>query len=102
MLKYPPWLPVPRWLDYKLGRMIWKIQTYLPTNTGLHRFHLDHQLVFDYPLDSAIARAMFRPSRFEIGTLDFLAHYLEPGMIFIDVGANAGLFSLTAARLIGD
>ncbi len=33
--------------------------------------------------------------------VSFLLNALEPGMIFFDVGANAGLFAISAARKIG-
>ena len=33
---------------------------------------------------------------------EVLQKYLRPGMIFYDVGANIGFFSLLAARLVGE
>jgi FkbM family methyltransferase len=35
----------------------------------------------------------------EVGTV--LASYLRPGMTFLDVGANVGIFSILAAQLVG-
>ena len=37
---------------------------------------------------------------FEQDELDFVRHYLTPGMGFLDIGANIGLFSLTAAKIL--
>jgi FkbM family methyltransferase len=37
----------------------------------------------------------------EQGTLKVVEKYLKPGGIFVDVGANVGLFSLLAARIVG-
>jgi len=37
----------------------------------------------------------------EIATQKVLAERLRPGMVFYDLGANIGLFSLLAARLVG-
>jgi FkbM family methyltransferase len=33
--------------------------------------------------------------------MDFLRHWLQPGMTVIDIGANLGVYSLPAARLVG-
>jgi len=45
-------------------------------------------------------------SRFLLGTFEpalqkALASYLQPGMVFYDVGANVGFLSILAARLVG-
>lgn len=37
----------------------------------------------------------------EQGTLKVVEKYLKPGSLFVDVGANVGLFSLLAARIVG-
>lgn len=37
----------------------------------------------------------------EQGTLRVVEKYLKPGGLFVDVGANVGLFSLLAARIVG-
>jgi FkbM family methyltransferase len=34
--------------------------------------------------------------------LDFLHHFLRPGDVFVDVGANAGVFSMKAAKCVQD
>ncbi|MGH2523374.1 MAG: FkbM family methyltransferase [Anaerolineales bacterium] len=67
----------------------------------LYRFRLPNGLRFDYPLRSEIGRAMFLINRFEVDELRFVARFLRPGMTFLDVGANGGLFSLVAARAVG-
>jgi FkbM family methyltransferase len=33
--------------------------------------------------------------------MDFLHHWLRPGMTTIDIGANLGVYSLPMARLVG-
>ena len=33
--------------------------------------------------------------------MDFLRHWLQPGMTVIDIGANLGVYSLPMARLVG-
>ena len=39
--------------------------------------------------------------KYERATTDLLKDLLHPGMIFVDVGANIGYFSLLAANLVG-
>jgi len=43
----------------------------------------------------------YRRGELEIATQKLLAERLRPGMVFYDLGANIGLFSLLAARLVG-
>lgn len=38
----------------------------------------------------------------EVASQKILSDHLRPGMVFYDLGANIGLFSLLAARLVGD
>lgn len=39
--------------------------------------------------------------QFERDAMDFLSHYLKPGMIVFDVGANIGVYSLLSAKYVG-
>lgn len=39
---------------------------------------------------------------FETGEISFLNTFLKPGDVFIDIGANIGLYALVAARCVGD
>ncbi len=48
-----------------------------------------------------IASLFWTGQRFEKHEVCFILSVLEPGMIFFDVGANAGLFSISAAKKIG-
>jgi FkbM family methyltransferase len=43
----------------------------------------------------------YRRGELELATQKVLAERLRPGMVFYDLGANIGLFSLLAARLVG-
>ena len=49
----------------------------------------------------ATAGDLWAGLRCETHEVSFVLDVLEPGMIFFDVGANAGLFSLSAAKKIG-
>jgi FkbM family methyltransferase len=50
--------------------------------------------------DSELSRLIYVDD-FERTEREFLKAYLRPGDLFVDVGANIGLFSLIAARLVG-
>lgn len=45
---------------------------------------------------------LFMPQFFDRSERSLLRERLKPGGIFVDVGANAGVYSLTAATLVGD
>jgi FkbM family methyltransferase len=51
--------------------------------------------------EGAIAADFWSHLRFETHELAFLRSMLEPGMTFVDVGANVGLFTVPAARKLG-
>lgn len=53
-----------------------------------------------YPNDD-LCRALYISGTYEPSTLLALQRVLAPGAVFIDVGANAGLFAMIAARWIG-
>ena len=40
--------------------------------------------------------------QFESDIRDFLPHYLKPGMVIFDVGANIGVYSLLCAKYVGE
>jgi len=44
---------------------------------------------------------LLRPGDFEAAEQDFLRRFLRSGDIFVDVGANIGLFTLLAGHLVG-
>ncbi len=50
--------------------------------------------------DSDLCRLIYR-GRFEYSERKFLNAFLRPGDTYIDIGANIGLFSLIAAKLVG-
>src|SRR5262245_48926459 len=50
--------------------------------------------------DSQLCRLIYL-SNFEAETRSFLEAFLRPGDIFVDVGANIGLFTVLGARLVG-
>ena len=50
--------------------------------------------------DSAIARDIYCHDH-EIGERAFVRRFLRPGDVFVDVGANLGLYSIIASRTVG-
>jgi FkbM family methyltransferase len=55
---------------------------------------------FDYPLRSYIGYALFSKD-FEKSEIAFLRRSLKPGNIFLDVGANGGIYTVIAAKQVG-
>jgi FkbM family methyltransferase len=53
-----------------------------------------------YP-GNEISRSIFVTGRYEPNEFSFLSRVLKPGMTFVDVGANIGLFTLYAASRVG-
>lgn len=56
---------------------------------------------FDCSLRDMLAREVFFAGCFATQEIAFLRGVLKPGMNFVDVGANWGLFSMVAAFLVG-
>src|SRR3990167_2074877 len=52
-------------------------------------------------LDSEISRCVYVECFYEPNQFYFLSKFLKKGMTFVDVGANVGLYSLFASRLVG-
>lgn len=56
---------------------------------------------FDCSLQDVVARTVFFAGCSAAQEIAFVRGVLKPGMNFVDVGANWGLFTLAAARLVG-
>jgi predicted methyltransferase len=52
-------------------------------------------------LQSATTYVLLEQEHWFEKEMDFLRHWLRPGMTVIDVGANLGVYSLPMARLVG-
>jgi FkbM family methyltransferase len=55
---------------------------------------------FDYPLKSAVGCSLFI-NNFETTEIEFVRQSLQPGNVFLDVGANAGAYTIIAAKEVG-
>lgn len=58
------------------------------------------RILIDPILDKGLERALFIYGTYEEGTLRIMNHILRDGGIFIDIGANIGLMSLHAAKIL--
>jgi FkbM family methyltransferase len=56
--------------------------------------------VYAYPRNET-SRGLFVTGQYEPNEFCFLARILRPGMVFVDVGANMGLYTLFAAQQVG-
>jgi len=77
------------------GRFIYRLKTNGSEPVDLY----GHRLVLAppgrYPSPDMLA------GNYEIGTVSLLEQLLKPGMVFVDVGANIGFFTVLAARHVG-
>ena len=61
-----------------------------------------NRIVLDLDINDWIQQNLYFLNQYEERELRFLESMLKPGDIFIDVGANIGLFSLVASAIIGE
>ena len=57
-------------------------------------------LSFRVSLNDQVSRALFVSGTYEPNTLGLLRRFLRPGDVCLDVGANAGLFTIVAAHCV--
>ena len=102
--------PLRPWPDWHLGvsqssrtpgrlfrRLLWK------------RLSFEHSFVAPWHFgtkirimpDDEMGREVFVSGFYEPNELSFLEKTLRPGMVFLDIGANAGLYTLFASSLVG-
>ena len=77
---------------------LWQLNCLISPNK-ISTFHLLNGLKFDYPLKSGIGFEL-SIGIFEKSEIGFVIKALKPGDIFIDVGANAGIFTIIAAKKV--
>lgn len=80
--------------DYVVTRhLLWrKIKTKARTRFGS---------LMDVDIQDSIQRFIFFFGVFEPAITEYVAKTLQPGDIFIDIGANVGYYSLLASKLVG-
>lgn len=65
------------------------------------RARLGNGMAVTVPWNCDIGRAIFESGYYESETVHLLEKILSEGMVFFDIGANIGQYSLVASRLVG-
>jgi FkbM family methyltransferase len=63
-------------------------------------FNLNNDVKINLYKDSILSRLIY--DGFEKDETDYLTKILKKGDVFVDIGANIGLFSLIASKIVGD
>jgi FkbM family methyltransferase len=58
-------------------------------------------LRIDPRMDNGVERSLHETGTYEKGVLCFMKDFLQPGDVFVDIGANIGLMSIFAAKCVG-
>lgn len=75
-----------------------------PKSVGKHVLKTIHgvEMMIDPSLDKGVELSLFETGTYEKGTIQLLEKYLEPGASFLDIGANIGLMSVIASKIVGE
>jgi len=60
----------------------------------------DHHFLYDMR-DKSVGRVLYLFRQYEERGVAFLGAQLEPGMTFVDIGANTGCYTLLGSKLVG-
>ncbi len=74
-----------------------------PKSVGKHVLKTIHgvKMMIDPSLDKGVELSLFETGTYEKGTIQFMENYLKPGSRFLDIGANIGLMSVIASKIVG-
>lgn len=95
-LRHSP-IPKGRWRLLRLGRRL----TLGVSGWGEKLVHTRHGFRFRANLDDYVGREVYLWGEYEPGTTLVFRRLLEPGDTVVDVGANAGYFTLLSAKCVG-
>ena len=86
----------------KLSALLPKIL--IPKAKGPYILETIHgiSLRIDPTIDNGVERSLHETGTYEKGVLGFMQDFLQPGDVFVDIGANIGLMSIFAAKCVGD
>ncbi len=59
-------------------------------------------LRIDPTIDNGVEQSLHETGTYEKGVLGFMEDFLNPGDVFVDIGANIGLMSIFAAKCVGE
>lgn len=73
-----------------------------PKSAGRHVLQTIHgvKILIDPSLDQGVELSLFETGTYEKGTIQLLKTYLQPGSVFLDIGANIGLMSVIASGVV--
>lgn len=86
--------------DDKIMRAVNKSWNRLFNEKDFFEFNLNNDVKINLYKDSILSRLIY--DGFEKEETDYVASILKEGDVFIDIGANIGLFSLIASKIVGD
>ena len=74
-----------------------------PEKAGKHVLKTIHgvELLIDPSVDNGVELSLFETGTYEKGTIQLLHKFLKPGSAFLDIGANIGLMSSIASKIVG-
>lgn len=75
-----------------------------PKSAGKHVLKTIHgvKILIDPTLDQGVELSLFETGTYEKGTIQLLKKQLQPGDVFLDIGANIGLMSVIASKIVGE
>jgi FkbM family methyltransferase len=80
------------------SKLRFAIRKRLTTQLAVDVDTLNLRFVCNGPIEEMRVRTLFTK---EEGTVAWLQEFLKPGDVFLDIGANIGLYSMVAAKLVG-
>ena len=104
LIPYPGWRFDSDWdssdIQFRMRRFIWTYFHNQGRETPL-RMNWHKELAIQIHLGNDLSRPIFVGGCIEPNEFAFLDSILKPGMVFVDAGANEGLYSLFASRCVG-
>jgi FkbM family methyltransferase len=87
--------------QFRLRWLLWRMLTLVSPVHRSYTFRLPDGSRFEYPLASAIGMNLFA-GWFEPAEINFVRSQVRPGDVVLDLGANAGLYTVLTSRLVGE
>jgi FkbM family methyltransferase len=84
------------WISAILEKDLWP-----PTSWIGRTVHLVNGMHIEVDPRDYVGRSIMDNGCFETETVHFVQRFLKPGMVFLDIGANIGQYSLLASELVG-
>jgi FkbM family methyltransferase len=82
----------------RLSKLRFDLRERLSTNLQVETNDSVLRFVCHSPMEEMRVRSLLVK---EEGTIDWIRQYVRPGEVFLDIGANIGLYSLVAANVVG-